>query len=312
MRHAFQMNPLSTLDKKKSTDYRLLRSALQRGDEVFHYTVTTLTASSTNILATGHWLTLTPDRQHVQTSDAATISLLDMHSVHMRQDPPFDMGYITATYMLDRVAEKIPVFNPPSVVRSLTEKILPLHFPDWTPACCISADPAAIQSFANAQQHLVLKPLYAFGGQDVFVIHMPDSNLLPIVDLLLKRYNAPLIAQAYIPEVTEGDKRIVVIDGQVIGAFLRVPQTGNHRANLAAGGSLQPISLSSTQQYRAQVVADYLKMQGVLLAGLDMIGDWLTEINITSPMGFAQLATLYGMEPEDTYWQAVTRQCAAR
>jgi len=224
----------------------------------------------------------------------------DVDVVLMRQDPPFDMGYITACHILELLKPDTLVLNDPEYVRSGPEKLWPLLFPEFMPPTLISRDKAA-----NQHKDVIVKPLYGFGGGDVFHVKPGDNNFGPLIDLFLGRTNEPLIVQAFLPAVAAGDKRIILIDGEAVGGFNRVPQKGHARSNLAVGGTAEPSELSDADLAICKAIGPQLKARGQVLVGIDVIGGRLTEINNTSPTGAAQIKAFTGRDPAAMFWDAV-------
>jgi glutathione synthase len=227
-----------------------------------------------------------------------------MDVVFMRQDPPFNMEYITATYMLETIDRQTLVVNHPVSVRNAPEKIFPFAFREYMPATVVTEDIDAVKAFLEDHREIIIKPLYMYGGTGVYYIKTVEELEEKFAELL-GDYQAPIVAQQFIPEVKDGDKRILLIDGEVQGAFLRIPEEGNIRANLMAGGSLQPTELTEYEQKLCNEMGPILKESGFMICGIDIIGDYLTEINITSPIGFLELNKLYGKNIAATLWDKV-------
>jgi glutathione synthase len=236
-----------------------------------------------------------------------SLCLNEVDVVLMRQDPPFDMGYLTATYLLERIHPQTLVVNDPFHVRNAPEKLFPLMFADAMPPTLIAQEVGAIRDFLAEQGDIVVKPLYGYGGHAVFRLHATSDNVEAILETLLARPE-PLVAQRFLPEVAEGDRRVVMIDGQVTGLLGRIPAAGEIRANLRVGGSAAAAALTPRQQAICTRLGPELQARGLLFAGVDFIGDWLTEINLTSPTGLRALKQLYGTTPEADFWQAVERK----
>lgn len=298
LRIAFQMEPLEQSDRVKSTSFRLLTEAARRGHALFHYTVDQLSFREGRVVAQGSAVS----GKDYALGEACALDLAEMDVVMMRQDPPFDMHYLTATWLLELLPKRVRVINHPAEVRNYPEKIMPLLFPHLVPATLITQQLTEVRAFHREHKDIIVKPLYAFGGRGVFRLKEGDSNLEPVVELLQERYQLPFIVQKYVPEVKEGDKRIVLFGGKVVGAFWRRPVGDDHRANLRVGGDLQPAELTVRDHEICEALSPLLKEKGLFLTGIDVIGPYLTEVNVTSPMGLVQLDALYGTDTAKLFW----------
>jgi glutathione synthase len=223
----------------------------------------------------------------------------------MRQDPPFDMGYVTAAHLLELIQSETLVINDPAGVRSSPEKILPLAFPQLQPPTLISRDPIALQTFRDTHREIVLKPLYGHGGAGVVRLGRSDPNLEAIADLFRKMGPEPFIAQAFLPEVAAGDKRILLVDGEPVGAINRRPPEGAIRSNLVVGGKAEATTLSARDREICDVIGPELKKRGLCFVGIDVIGDYMTEINVTSPTGARALKRLSGVDAVARLWDVI-------
>ncbi len=303
MKIAIQMEPLRAVNFAKSTNGALLREAVRRYGRVFIYQPEMLSFTAAGLSADGCWIDAKENELEERSPESVILNGMDV--LLMRQDPPFDMRYITATYLLESLAGQVRVLNNPASVRSYPEKWIPTLFPDYTPPTLITRSPDELRRFAEEHGKVVVKPLYAFGGEGILVLEAGDRNLVPAMELLLARYDLPCVAQAYLPAVTEGDIRILLIDGEVVGAFRRVPVTHDHRANLSAGGQLAEVVLTDRHKAICEVVSPFLKEHGLFFTGLDVIGDSLTEVNVTSPMGITQIEQLTGQNLAVHFWDKV-------
>jgi glutathione synthase len=311
-RVALQMDPPERLNPAGDSTILLALEAQRRGHALWWYPAGSLCWRE-GVLWTQHArrIRFFDDTSRWFEQDAPeTLGLNEMDVVLMRQDPPFDMGYLTATYLLERIHPRTWVANDPFHVRNAPEKLLPLLFADAMPPTLISHDAAAIRTFLAEQGDIVVKPLYGYGGHAVFRLNGQSGNVEAILETLLAQPE-PLVAQRFLPEVTEGDRRVVMIDGQVAGLLGRLPAAGEIRANLRVGGTAAQAALTPRQQDICARLGPALQARGILLAGVDFIGDWLTEINITSPTGLRALKQLYGTAPEADFWDAVARRRAA-
>ncbi|MBV8399674.1 MAG: glutathione synthase, partial [Acetobacteraceae bacterium] len=228
-----------------------------------------------------------------------------MDVVLMRQDPPFDMAYITATHMLEHIHPKTLVVNDPAAVRNAPEKILVTKFPELMPPTLITWDFEAIRSFREEYGDIVVKPLFGNGGAGVFRIRPDDENLAALLEMHFARSREPLMLQRYEPAVRRGDKRIILVDGEPMGAINRVPKTGEARSNMHVGGRAEKSELSARDREICARIGPMLREQGLIFVGIDVIGDWLTEINVTSPTGLQEIARFDGVHLEGAIWDRI-------
>lgn len=312
LRVAIQTDPLETANVDSNTTFALAEAAQKIGAELFEYQPENLTYSENRITAFARPMTVQRVQGQPATfKDRLTLDLReDVDVVLMRQDPPFDMAYITACHILELLKPDTLVLNDPEHVRSGPEKLYPLLVPEFMPPTLISRDKAAIAEFRETHQDVIIKPLYGFGGGDVFRVKPEDSNFGPLVDLFLGRTREPLIAQAFLPAVSEGDKRIILIDGEVVGGFNRVPLKGHARSNLAVGGTAEPSDLSDADLAICAAIGPELKARGQVLVGIDVIGGRLTEVNNTSPTGVQQVRDFTGRDPAAMFWSVVQDKLA--
>lgn len=315
LRIAIQMEALEAISTPSShATLALIKEAHQRGYALFHYLPQKLAFDEGQVVASGG--EIIPDTGtktgFVVRPAAQKLALATMDVVLMRQDPPFDMHYITAAHLLHQLEPAVWVLNAPMEVCNAPEKLFPLAFPDLIPPTVVTENIADIEAFLAQHHDIIVKPLYAYGGKGIMRFKHGDSNVRPATETLLAYSGAPVVAQRTIPEFAQGDKRILLVDGEVIGVFLRTPEGGDHRGNLSAGGSLHAVELTTRDKEISAVVGKELKKRGLFLAGLDVIGNYLTEINVTSPMGFAQLDQLYGINSAGLFWDKVQRALASR
>jgi len=228
--------------------------------------------------------------------------------VLMRQDPPFDMSYITACHILEYLKGRTLVLNDPEWVRSSPEKIIPLDFPDLIPPTLISRDLSAIKAFRAEHGDIILKPLYGNGGAGVFRVKPDDSNFSSIVEMFFGINREPIIAQAFLPNVSAGDRRVILIDGDPVGVINRVPQPGETRSNMHVGGRAEAADLNQADRHICEVIGPVLRQRGLVLVGIDVIGDRLTEINVTSPTGVQELKRFSGVDAASLFWDAAERR----
>lgn len=306
MQIALQIDPLASLTPAFDTSLLLGREAQARGYELSFYTPDTLSLHQNgDVTAVTHALTLTDAAPYFSYAAGVRESLAWMDVILLRQNPPFDMAYITNTHALERLSPTTKVVNNPAAVRGHPEKLFPLKFPEFLPETLISRDEADIRAFAKTHGEVVLKPLYGFGGHGIFKINRAHENLSTILELLLTNSVEPLVVQRFLPEVMEAEKRIVLIGGKVEAAFQRRPEAGEMRSNMRVGGTPLATTLTPQERAIAEHVGSYCQTQGLVLVGLDTIGGYLNEINITSPTGLMAIKKLYHTTPEKHFWDAV-------
>ena len=290
MKVAFQMDPIHAIDINSDSTFRLAEEAQKRNYQLFFYTPDKLASVDGKITASGRDMSVQriPGNAAV-LGDARETCLSDFDVIWLRQDPPFDMHYITTTHLLGRLKGRSLVVNDPFWVRNLPEKLFVLDFEDFIPPTTIASDLKLIQAFKERHQDIVLKPLYGNGGAGVFRLNASDRNLTSLHELFSKISREPLIVQKFIPDVAQGDKRIILVDGQPIGAINRVPAVGETRSNLHVGGRPEKTSLNKRDIEICDAIGPLLSEKGQIFVGLDVIGEFLTEINLTSPTGIQEL-----------------------
>ncbi len=309
MKIAVQLDPPAKLNPKTDTSFMLMEEAQKRGHEVFYYEPSQLSWQSGELIAPLTPITIDMAATPVYTvGESAHISLAQMDMVLMRQDPPFDMSYITATHLLEQLPPSVAVWNNPASVRNAPEKLSVMGFAQFMPPTLISREPSAIASFAAAHEAIVAKPLYGFGGRSVFKFTRGDSNLETLLEQWSEISREPLMWQEFRPEVKHSDRRVIFIDGKVEAVFGREPAGDSIRANMRVGGTPVKAELTARQQEICTALSPFLKSQGLMLAGIDLIGDYLTEINVTSPTGLRAAQWLYGINLAATFWDAVERR----
>ena len=304
---AFQMDPMETVNIDGDTTFALAEEAQARGWTMWEYGPEHLTYDRDRILARARPMTVQRDQsQPAIFGERELIDLAtDVDVVWMRQDPPFDMSYITATHLLERLEGKTLVVNDPKWVRACPEKILPLDYPDLMPATLISRDRQAIDDFRAEYKDIILKPLYGNGGAGIFRVKEGDPNYSSIYEMFMESSREPVIAQAFLPDVSKGDKRILIIDGEPIGAINRIPQKGETRSNMHVGGKAVKTELTEDDLRICRAIGPMLKERGQILVGIDVIGDKMTEINITSPTGVQELKRFSGIDAVEACWDAI-------
>ena len=287
----FQMDPLDNIDPRLDTSFRLAEEAELRGYSVFHYLPNNLTFSKTRIIANGHYVKLNRKQNPSFTIlRNKTIDIgHDLDILWLRQDPPFNMDYLSSTYLLDFVGNETLIVNNPFWVRNFPEKLLVLNYPQLMPATIITSRIEVIQEFREKYGDIILKPLYGNGGAGVFKINYNDKNFVALFELFQMNSTEPLIAQEFLPEVINGDKRIILLDGEILGAINRIPQKGEIRSNMHVGGKAVATELSIDEIKICEQIGSTLKEHGQIFVGIDVIGGKLTEINVTSPTGLQEL-----------------------
>ncbi|MEZ5883232.1 MAG: glutathione synthase [Paracoccaceae bacterium] len=309
---AIQMDPIDAVNIDADSTFRLAEEAQKRGHELFYYTPDKLIYREGHVYARGWPLHVRREKgNHFTLGDEAEIDLSDWDVVWLRQDPPFDMGYITTTHILDRIHPQTLVVNDPFWVRNSPEKLLVLDFPDLTPPTLVARDLATIREFKARHGDIILKPLYGNGGAGVFRLDPNDRNLASLHELFSGINREPLIAQKYLPAVTQGDKRIILVNGDPVGAINRVPAAGETRSNMHVGGRPEKVGLSARDHEICAAIGPMLREKGQIFVGIDVIGDWLTEINVTSPTGIQELERFDGTNVAEKIWQVIEAKCAA-
>ncbi|MCX7567792.1 glutathione synthase [Sulfitobacter sp. F26169L] len=306
MRIAFQMDPIGAVNIDADSSFRLAEEAQARGHTLFFYTPDHLAYQEGRITARGQDMTV----QRVADTPAVLgemreVDLAEFDVVWLRQDPPFDMHYITSTHLLDRIAETTLVVNNPFWVRNYPEKLLVLDFPDLTPPTTIARDLATIKAFKEKHGDVILKPLYGNGGAGVFKLTKDDRNLSSLHELFTAFSREPLIVQKFLPDVSKGDKRVILVDGEPVGAINRVPAEGETRSNMHVGGRPEKVGLSARDHEICKRIGGLLKEKGQVFVGIDVIGDYLTEINVTSPTGIQELERFDGVNIAAKIWDVI-------
>lgn len=301
-----QMDPISLIDITGDSTFALMLEAQRRGHSLFHYHVKSLALHSGVLTARGEHVTVRDEKgNHFTASAPEKIDLSSQHVIHMRQDPPFDMSYITATHLLDRIHPKTLVVNDPTEVRNAPEKLYLLDYQQFMPDTLITRDIAEIEAFRREHDEIILKPLYGNGGAGIYKTSRDDMNFGSLMEMFQQLYPEPFIAQRYLPEVRRGDKRIILVDGKVAGAINRVPATHDHRSNMHAGGQATPTKLTKREEQICEALGPDLKKRGLIFTGIDVIGDYMTEINVTSPTGIRQVKRFGGNDIAVMIWDAI-------
>lgn len=306
MKIAFQMDPIGPININADSTFRLMEEAQSRGHDLFYYTPDRLAFQEGRITARGWPITVQRVQgDHYRLGEEIEVDLSDFDVVWLRQDPPFDMFYITTTHLLDRIHPKTLVVNNPFWVRNSPEKLLVLNFPDLTPPTTIARDLATIRAFKDKHGDVILKPLYGNGGAGVFRLTPEDRNLSSLHEMFTGFSREPLIVQKYLPAVTKGDKRVILVDGEAVGAINRVPAAGETRSNMHVGGRPEKVGLTERDLEICARIGPVLREKGQVFVGIDVIGDWLTEINVTSPTGIQELERFDGVNIAARIWERI-------
>jgi glutathione synthase len=309
---AIQMDPIETINIETDSTFMLALEAQERGHKLFHYLPSDLSLLDGKLFATARPI-LDLKREfgaHCNLGEAIRLDFSEVDVVLMRQDPPFDMAYITATHLLEHAPPSTLVVNNPKHVRNAPEKLFVTHFEGLLPPTLISSDRDQILKFRGTHKDIIIKPLYGNGGSEVFHLKPDDENIGSLLEMFSEKYREPVIIQRYLPEIREGDKRIILVDGQPAGAVLRVPADGDSRANFHAGGGARKTSLSSRDHEICAAIGPSLSDRGLLFVGIDVIGNYLTEINVTSPTGIQEINRLDGVQIEQVIWNSIEANVA--
>jgi len=321
LRVAVQMDPMETINIIGDSSFALMLEAQRRGHALWHYEVRDLSLQEgvqrdgeRRERLTARARPVTVQRQagaHYNFGEVGRLDLGAMDVVLMRQDPPFDLAYITATHMLEHIHPRTLVVNDPASVRDAPEKLLVTHFPDLMPPTLVTWDTQAIRDFRELHQDIIVKPLFGNGGAGVFRIKPDDENLASLLEMHFARSREPLMIQRYEPAVRLGDKRIILVDGEALGAINRVPAQGEARSNMHVGGRAEASTLTEREREICRRIGPILRDKGLLFVGIDVIGDWLTEINVTSPTGLQEIARFDGRDLSVDIWDSIEAKVAA-
>jgi glutathione synthase len=311
---AIQMDPIDTINIDADSTFALALEAQQRGHGLFHYLPDALTLRDGRLYARGRRLEVARRQgNHHRFGAFEELDLAGFDVILMRQDPPFDMAYITATHLLELLPEDGPlVVNDPAAVRNAPEKLFVLRFRELMPPTLLTRDRDEIRAFWKEHGDIILKPLFGNGGAGVFRLRQGDENLTALLEMYEQIRREPVMVQRYVPEVRQGDKRIVLVEGEAAGAVMRVPPEGEARANLHVGALAVKTELSDRDREICTAIGPTLRAQGLVFVGIDVIGEWLTEINVTSPTGIQEIARLSGIEIAPKIWDAIEARLAER
>jgi glutathione synthase len=303
---AVQMDHISTVNIAGDTTFALMLEAQRRGHSLFHYTPDRLAMHDSKVFARVEAVTVRDEKgNHFTLGEQERRDLSGMDVVLLRQDPPFDMNYITTTHILERIHPKTLVVNDPAWVRNSPEKIFVTEFPDLMPPTLITKDPREVAAFRKEHGDIIVKPLYGNGGAGIFHLHEADRNLAALLEMFAQMFREPFIVQRYLKDVRKGDKRIILIDGEAVGAINRVPAEYESRSNMHVGGRPEKTELTEREREICARIGPALKARGFVLVGIDVIGDYMTEINVTSPTGVREVKRFGGADITALFWDAV-------
>jgi glutathione synthase len=310
LRVAVQMDPMESINIDGDSSFALMLEAQARGHKLWHYHVRHLSMKAGEVTAWAHPVTVKRERgAHYEFGPPVQLDLArDIDVVLMRQDPPFDMAYITATHILEHIHPKTLVVNDPASVRNAPEKLFVLKFPELMPETLVTSDTREIVRFRQEHGDIIVKPLFGNGGAGVFHLKPNDSNLNSLIEMFTERSREPLMVQKYLPAVRQGDKRVILIDGVALGGINRVPAEGEARSDMHVGGTPVKTVLTERELEICAKIGPELKARGMIFVGIDVIGGYLTEINVTSPTGLQELARFDGIHLERNIWDAIERR----
>ena len=311
---AIQMDPIDTINIDADSTFALALEAQARGHALYHYLPQALILRDGRLYARGRTLEVFRRQgNHHRFGEFEELDLAGVDVVLMRQDPPFDMAYITATHLLELLPEDGPlVVNDPASVRNAPEKLFVLRFKELMPPTLLTLDKEEIRAFWREHGDIILKPLFGNGGAGVFRLRPGDENLNSLLEMYALVHREPVMVQRYVPEVRQGDKRIILVEGEPGGAVMRVPPEGEARANLHVGGRAVKTELTAREREICAAIGPTLRQQGLVFVGIDVIGDYMTEINVTSPTGIQEIARLDGIDLSVNLWDAIEARHAAR
>src|SRR6478672_9545616 len=315
LRVAVQMDPLETIHIAADSTFAIMLKAQELGHALYHYAPEDLSFAEGRLWTMGYPVTVQRvEGGHYRFGEAQILDLgRDVDVVLMRQDPPFDLGYITATHLLERIQSETLVVNDPAGVRNAPEKVWVLDFPQFMPPTAVTRSLGLARKFLAEHGEIVVKPLHGFAGGSVFRIGADGRNLASLMELFNRTYREPHVIQKFLPEIAEGDKRIVLVDGEIAGAINRLPGEGEIRSNLAVGGKAAKAELTQGEAEICAVLGPELRKRGLLFAGIDVIGGkWLTEINVTSPTGIVAIDAFNGTDTPALIWRAIDRRLGER
>ena len=308
---AFQMDHIARISIRGDSTFALMLEGERRGHALFHYTPDRLAFRDGRVEAAVEAVSVRDkEGDHFTLGPREPVDLSTFDVVQLRQDPPFDMSYITTTHLLERIHPRTLVVNDPMHVRNAPEKLFVTEFVSLTPPTLITRDRARILRFREEHGDIILKPLYGNGGAGVFRIAGGDENLASLLEMFEGAFREPFVVQRYLPEVRQGDKRIILVDGEPVGAINRVPAAGEARSNMHVGGRPEPVKLTARDREICDAIGPTLEERGLIFVGIDVIGDWLTEINVTSPTGIREVKRFGGADIAALIWDAIESRLA--
>jgi glutathione synthase len=306
---AIQMDPLESINIKTDSTYILALEAQKRGYRLFHYLPENLIYENGRVSALGNVFKLFPNKKtFFKKSKTQKIFLDDYDVVLVRQDPPFNMSYITATYLLEMVSEKTLILNDPKSIRDNPEKLSMFNFKNIIPPTLISKNIEQCFNFQKKYKKTIIKPLYGNGGEGISKLEGINALLKRKILKLISRYKQPIVIQKYLKEIKEGDRRIILIDGEYVGSVARIPKKGSVTANFHTGGTAKKVGLVRRDKKICSILKPFLKKKKLFFTGVDVIGNYLTEINVTSPTGIQEINKLNGVRLEEFFWDRVERK----
>ena len=307
---AVQMDPIASINPLGDSTFAMMLEAQARGHRLDYYTVGSLALRDNKVSASLQPVEVfdRPRGEHFRLGEAARADLSTYDVLLMRQDPPFDMNYTTITHILERIHPRTYVVNPPSAVRNAPEKILVTEFPELMPPTLVTRDRALIQAFRKEHGNIIVKPLYGNGGAGVFFIEEGSHNLISLLELFETAFPEPFMIQRYLPEVRQGDKRIIIIDGEPVAGLNRIPSEGEARSNMHVGGRPELSPLTEREREICAAIGPKLKELDMIFVGIDVIGGYLTEINVTSPTGIREIKRFGGPDIAPMIWDAIEKR----
>ncbi len=309
LRIAFQMDPIERISIRGDSTFALMLEAQGRGHELFYYTPSDLLMRGGRILADACPVEVADEEgSHFKLGGRSILDLATCDVVLLRQDPPFDMAYITTTHLLERLQPGVLVVNDPASVRNAPEKLFVMQFPQLMPPTLITSSAGDVRAFRDEHGDIILKPLYGNGGAAVFRMQPGDTNIGSLVELFQAVFKEPFIVQRYLPEVRNGDKRIILVDGEVAGAVNRVPALDETRSNMHVGGRPEPTEITEREREICAAIGPELRRRGLVFTGIDVIGPYLTEINVTSPTGIREVKRFGGPDIAALIWDVIEKR----
>jgi glutathione synthase len=303
---AVQMDPIESINFAGDSTFALMLEAARRGHRLFYYTPDKLSWLQSGIVAEAAPIKVTDTPgDYFRLGEIKRLELASVDVVLLRQDPPFDLAYITSTYLLERLSADVLVVNDPASVRNAPEKLFVMRYPQFMPATLITRDRRAIEAFLEEHGEVVIKPLHGHGGAAVFKVHRKDPNFGSLYDLFAATFKEPWVVQRFLPQIAKGDKRIILVDGVAVGAVNRLPTGNDIRANMVRGGAAMPTELTDREKEICATIGPELKSRGLMLVGIDVIDGYLTEINVTSPTGIRAIRNVGGPDVAANVWDAV-------